>query len=210
MKDGSCPNGRVLTGASWPSLSAPTNKSEFSICFLSFSLSLPSRPQAKVSLQFHFLIFQALKWVHSHTFFTHCNCCYHDHFCYQSSVPSISIIDDLIIFKIVKTIFEHDQSDDWQTVWWRHWFWPWLRSCYSSSATFTFFILFFLPPFTFTFFLLWFFSLSYSNFICNVFDLFFLLLLIREVIKKKNGKKAVRLTAWVDPSPPSPEAVRKM
>ena len=30
----------------------------------------------------------------------------------------------------------------------------------------------------------------------------------REVIKK-NGKKAVRLTAWVDP-PPSPPAVRKM
>ena len=32
---------------------------------------------------------------------------------------------------------------------------------------------------------------------------------LREVIKKKNGKKAVRLTAWVDP-PPSPEAVNKM
>ena len=32
---------------------------------------------------------------------------------------------------------------------------------------------------------------------------------VREEIKKKNGKKAVRLTAWVDP-PPSPEAVRKM
>ena len=30
---------------------------------------------------------------------------------------------------------------------------------------------------------------------------------IREGVKK-NGKKAVRLTAWVDP--PSPEAVRKM
>ena len=29
-------------------------------------------------------------------------------------------------------------------------------------------------------------------------------------IKKKNGKKAVRLTAWVDPPSPSPEAVRKM
>ena len=34
---------------------------------------------------------------------------------------------------------------------------------------------------------------------------------LREVInKKKNGKKAVRLTAWVDPPLPSPEAVRKM
>ena len=33
---------------------------------------------------------------------------------------------------------------------------------------------------------------------------------LREVFKKKNGKKAVRLTAWVDPPPPSPEAVRKM
>ena len=32
--------------------------------------------------------------------------------------------------------------------------------------------------------------------------------MLREVIKK-NWKKAVRLTAWVDP-PPSPEAVRKM
>ena len=31
---------------------------------------------------------------------------------------------------------------------------------------------------------------------------------IREAIKKKKWKKAVRLTAWVDP--PSPEAVRKM
>ena len=30
----------------------------------------------------------------------------------------------------------------------------------------------------------------------------------REGVKKINGKKAVRLTAWVDP--PSPEAVRKM
>ena len=28
--------------------------------------------------------------------------------------------------------------------------------------------------------------------------------------QKKNGKKAVRLTAWVDPPPPSPEAVKKM
>ena len=27
---------------------------------------------------------------------------------------------------------------------------------------------------------------------------------------KKNGKKAVRLTAWVDPPSPSPKAVRKM
>ena len=27
---------------------------------------------------------------------------------------------------------------------------------------------------------------------------------------KKNWKKAVRLTAWVDPPLPSPEAVRKM
>ena len=36
------------------------------------------------------------------------------------------------------------------------------------------------------------------------------LLRIREVIKKKNGKKAVRLTAWVVPPSPSPEAVRKM
>ena len=33
---------------------------------------------------------------------------------------------------------------------------------------------------------------------------------VREVFKKKNGKKAVRLTAWVDPPSPSPEAVRKM
>ena len=33
---------------------------------------------------------------------------------------------------------------------------------------------------------------------------------LREVFKKKNGKKAVRLTAWVDPPSPSPEAVRKM
>ena len=33
---------------------------------------------------------------------------------------------------------------------------------------------------------------------------------LREVIKKKNGKKAVRLTAWVDPPLPSPEAVKKM
>ena len=33
---------------------------------------------------------------------------------------------------------------------------------------------------------------------------------LREGVKKKNWKKAVRLTAWVDPSPPSPEAVRKM
>ena len=32
---------------------------------------------------------------------------------------------------------------------------------------------------------------------------------LRGVIKK-NGKKAGRLTAWVDPPPPSPEAVRKM
>ena len=32
---------------------------------------------------------------------------------------------------------------------------------------------------------------------------------IRKVIKK-TGKKAVRLTAWVAPPPPSPEAVRKM
>ena len=31
---------------------------------------------------------------------------------------------------------------------------------------------------------------------------------VREGVKKKNRKKAVRLTAWVDP--PSPEAVRKM
>ena len=35
-------------------------------------------------------------------------------------------------------------------------------------------------------------------------------IVLREVIKKKNGKKAVRLTAWVDPPSPSPEAVRKM
>ena len=32
---------------------------------------------------------------------------------------------------------------------------------------------------------------------------------LREGVKKK-GKKAVRLTAWVDPPSPSPEAVRKM
>ena len=38
----------------------------------------------------------------------------------------------------------------------------------------------------------------------------FLYFRLREVIKKKNGKKAVRLTAWVDPPLPSPEAVRKM
>ena len=31
---------------------------------------------------------------------------------------------------------------------------------------------------------------------------------LREAIKKKNWKKAVRLTAWVDPPLPSPEAVR--
>ena len=35
-------------------------------------------------------------------------------------------------------------------------------------------------------------------------------MMVREVIKKKNGKKGVSLTAWVDPPPPSPEAVRKM
>ena len=29
-------------------------------------------------------------------------------------------------------------------------------------------------------------------------------------IQKKNAYKAVRLTAWVDPPSPSPEAVRKM
>ena len=34
--------------------------------------------------------------------------------------------------------------------------------------------------------------------------------MFREGVKKKNGKKAVRLTAWVDPPSPSPEAVRKM
>ena len=33
---------------------------------------------------------------------------------------------------------------------------------------------------------------------------------VREVFKKKNVYKAVRLTAWVDPPSPSPEAVRKM
>ena len=33
---------------------------------------------------------------------------------------------------------------------------------------------------------------------------------IREGFKKKNCEKAVRLTAWVDPPLPSPEAVRKM
>ena len=33
---------------------------------------------------------------------------------------------------------------------------------------------------------------------------------VREGVKKKDGKKAVRLTAWVDPPSPSPEAVRKM
>ena len=33
---------------------------------------------------------------------------------------------------------------------------------------------------------------------------------LREGVKKKNGKKAVRLTAWVDSPSPSPEAVRKM
>ena len=33
---------------------------------------------------------------------------------------------------------------------------------------------------------------------------------LREVFKKKNVYKAVRLTAWVDPPSPSPEAVRKM
>ena len=33
---------------------------------------------------------------------------------------------------------------------------------------------------------------------------------VREVFKKKNAYKAVRLTAWVDPPLPSPEAVRKM
>ena len=32
--------------------------------------------------------------------------------------------------------------------------------------------------------------------------------MVREVVKKKNWEKAVRLTTWVDP--PSPEAVRKM
>ena len=32
---------------------------------------------------------------------------------------------------------------------------------------------------------------------------------VREVLKK-NAYKAVRLTAWVDPPSPSPEAVRKM
>ena len=32
----------------------------------------------------------------------------------------------------------------------------------------------------------------------------------REAFNKKNWKKAVRLTAWVDPPLPSPEAVRKM
>ena len=32
----------------------------------------------------------------------------------------------------------------------------------------------------------------------------------REGFKKKNSYKAVRLTAWVDPPSPSPEAVRKM
>ena len=35
-------------------------------------------------------------------------------------------------------------------------------------------------------------------------------LYIREGLKKKNCEKAVRLTAWVDPPLPSPEAVRKM
>ena len=30
--------------------------------------------------------------------------------------------------------------------------------------------------------------------------------LLREVIKKKNGKKAVRLTAWVDPPLPLPRS----
>ena len=29
-------------------------------------------------------------------------------------------------------------------------------------------------------------------------------------VQKKNCEKAVRLTAWVDPPLPSPEAVRKM
>ena len=33
---------------------------------------------------------------------------------------------------------------------------------------------------------------------------------LREGVKKKNWEKAVRLTAWVDPPLPSPEAVRKM
>ena len=33
---------------------------------------------------------------------------------------------------------------------------------------------------------------------------------LREGVKKKNCEKAVRLTAWVDPPLPSPEAVRKM
>ena len=33
---------------------------------------------------------------------------------------------------------------------------------------------------------------------------------VREGFKKKNCEKAVRLTAWVDPPLPSPEAVRKM
>ena len=33
---------------------------------------------------------------------------------------------------------------------------------------------------------------------------------VREAVKKKNCEKAVRLPTWVDPPPPSPEAVRKM
>ena len=33
---------------------------------------------------------------------------------------------------------------------------------------------------------------------------------VREVFKKKNCDKAVRLTAWVDPPPRPHEAVRKM
>ena len=45
---------------------------------------------------------------------------------------------------------------------------------------------------------------------CIVVIFMFSLDQLREVFKKKNGKKAVRLTAWVDPPSPSPEAVRKM
>ena len=47
-------------------------------------------------------------------------------------------------------------------------------------------------------------------FICRGMTNFHFVFSVREVIKKKNGKKAVRLTAWVAPSPPSPEAVKKM
>ena len=46
--------------------------------------------------------------------------------------------------------------------------------------------------------------------ICIFIIITFFIMLLREGFKKKNCEKAVRLTAWVDPPLPSPEAVRKM